>query len=294
MNVCAGKIDIIKLPHMVMNRDYQALLETGGLLDFDGIYNYQEGTVLKRIRDRSVLRMEIPDGDKNRIFYLKRHNPVRPGIKEMIDSLLSQGGSSPGMAEFTTLCQFRKHGIPTAVPVAAGERQVEGGRFESFLLTESFAPFISLEEIIHNHPDLLKGDEGRIRKERLIKSIASLARTLHDQGFNHCDFNATHVLVSPERDNGGFDLALFDLQRIDRKKWMRLKWFIKTMAQLSFTMPDPLFDDRDRLLMFQTYKGSSGMKLIDRFQLYWIRKKIQKISRHTEKIKIRRGKNRGV
>jgi heptose I phosphotransferase len=294
MNVGAGKIDIIKLPHMVMNRDYLALLETGGLLDFDGIYNYQGGTVLKRIRDRSVLRMEIPDGDKHRIFYLKRHNPVRPGIKEMIGSLLSQGGSSPGMAEFTTLCQLREHGIPTAAPVAAGEKGAGGGRFESFLLTESFTPYISLEEIILNHPESLKGADGRIRKERLIKTIASLARTLHNQGVNHCDFNATHILVSPEKDNGWFDLALFDLQRIDRKKWLRLKWFIKTMAQLNFTMPDPLFDDRDRLLLFRTYKGSSGMQLMDRFQLYWIRKKVQKISRHTEKINIRREKNRGV
>jgi heptose I phosphotransferase len=294
MNVGAGIIDIVSLPHMVMNRDYLALLETDGLLDFDRIYHFQGGTVLKRIRDRSVLRMEIRDGDKHRIFYLKRHNPIRPGIKEMIGSLLAQGGSSPGMAEFMTICQFREHGIPTVVPVAAGEREFGGGRFESFLLTESFAPYISLEEIIRNQPESLKGAEGRIRKERLIKSIASLARTLHDQGFNHCDFNATHVLVSPEKDNGGFGLALFDLQRIDRKKWLRLKWFIKTMAQLGFTMPDPLFDHRDRLLLFHTYKGSSSMKLIDRFQLYWIRMKIQKISRHTEKINIRRKKNRGV
>jgi hypothetical protein len=111
-------------------------------------------------------------------------------------------------------------------------------RYESFLLTKSFEPYVSMEEIIRNHPERLQGAEGLMRKERLIKAVALLARKMHDQGFNHRDFNATHVLASPENGNGGFDLALFDLQRMDRKKWLRTKWFIKTMAHLSYTSPN--------------------------------------------------------
>jgi hypothetical protein len=192
------------------------------------------------------------------------------------------------MSEFINICDFRKHGIPTVVPVAAGERRTGFARYESFLLTESFEPYLSLEEIIRKHPERLQGAGGIERKERLIRAVGLLARKMHDQGFNHRDFNATHVLVGPENGNGGFDLALFDLQRMDRKKWLRKKWFIKTMAHLGYTMPEPLFSDQDRLLLFQTYKGSSGLQLMDRLQLYWIRMKIGKISRHTENILRRR------
>jgi hypothetical protein len=288
MTVGTGEIDIVKRPNMVLNRNYLPMLEAADLLNFERLYHLQDGLAIKQKKDRYILRMEIIDNDKSRIFYLKRHNEVRSGILEMFGVLCTERGASPGMSEFINLCQFREHGIPTAVPVAAGERRTGFGRYESFLLTESFLPYICLEEIIINHPEKLQGAEGRVRKERLIKAIALLARKLHDQGFNHCDFNSTHVLVGPERGNGEFDLALFDLQRIDRKKWLRLKWFIKTMAHLSFTMTEPLFSDQDRLLLFQTYKDTSNLELIDRFQLIWIRKKMQKIKRHTDKIKMRR------
>jgi len=291
MTIGVGKIEIEKRPHMVVNRDYVSMLEAGGLLDFDRLYHFQGGTALKQIRDRNVLRMEIRDCDESRIFYLKRHNAVRSSFREMISGLCAERGASPGMSEFINLCDFRKYGIPTVVPVAAGERRIGFARYESFLLTESFKPYISLEEIIYNHPEKLQGPEGRMRKERLIKAVALLARKMHDQGFNHRDFNATHVLVGPEKGNGGFDLALFDLQRMDRKKWLRSKWFIKTMAHLSYTMPEPHFSDQDRLLLFQTYKDSSNLQLMDRLQLHWIRMKIQKIKRHTEKIIKRREQN---
>jgi hypothetical protein len=288
MTIGVGKIEIEKLPHMVVNRDYVSMLEAGGLLDFDHLYRFQGGTTLKQIRDRDVLRMEIRDGDELRIFYLKRHNAVRSSLWEMIGALCAERGASPGMSEFINICDFRKYGIPTVVPVAAGERRTGFARYESFLLTKSFEPYVSMEEIIRNHPERLKGAEGLMRKERLIKAVALLARKMHDQGFNHRDFNATHVLVGPENGSGGFDLALFDLQRMDRKNWLRTKWFIKTMAHLNYTMPAPLFSDQDRLLLFQTYKGSSGLQLMDRLQLHWIRMKILKIRRHTEKILKRR------
>lgn len=284
MTVGAGKIDIVKRTQLVLNRDYLSILETGGLFDFDGIYNFQGGAVIKQIRDRSVIRLEI----RGRTFYLKRHNPVRLGLGAMIGGLFGGTGASPGMSEFKYLCRFREHGIPTVAPVAAGERGTGSGRYESFLLTEGFAPYISLEELIFNRPEILQGPEGMLRKERLIRAIALLARKMHEEGFNHRDFNATHVLVGPDKGNGGFDLALFDLQRVDRKKWLKTKWFIKTMAHLGFSMPDPLFNGRDRLLLFQTYKGVSNLRMMDRFQLHWIGKKEQKIRRHTGKIMERR------
>jgi hypothetical protein len=60
------------------------------------------------------------------------------------------------------------------------------------------------------------------------------------------------------------------------------------MAHLSFSMPASLFDDKDMLLLFQTYKGVSHPRMMDRLQLHWIGKKEQRIKRHTENIMRRR------
>lgn len=290
MTLGAGRIETEQRPHMVVNRDYVSMLESCGLLDFDRLYHFQDGTVVKKIRDRGVLRMEIQTGNQNRFFYLKRHLDVRIGLGSMFSSFCSGKSPSPGRSEFENICDFRDKAIPTVVPVAAGERQTGCCRYESFLLTESFEPYVSFEEIIYKHPERLQGPEGERRKVSLITAIARLARQMHDAGFNHRDFNATHVLVGPEDAGGNFALALFDLQRMDRKKWLQPKWFIKIMAELGYTMPAPLFNDRDRLLLFQSYKGSSRMGMRERLQLQWIRMKMTRIGKHTDNIMKTRGK----
>jgi len=288
MTVGAGKIELVRRPDMVVNGDYIALLEACNLLDFDSLYHFRNGTTVKQIRDRSIIRMDVHTGAENRIFYLKRHTAAHPGIWDMVASFSANKSFSPGMFEFENICDFRNCGIPTVTPVAAGERQTGFCRYESFLITESFEPYVSLEHLIYNLPDRLKGPEGQIRKERLIRAVARLARQMHEHGFNHCDFNATHVLVGPEDQNGDFPLALFDLQRMDRKKWLKTKWLIKILAELSFSMPEPLFTENDRLLLFMAYKGISNLRMMDRLQIFLIQRKQKKIKHHTQKIMNRR------
>jgi hypothetical protein len=111
-----------------------------------------------------------------------------------------------------------------------------------------------------------------------------MAKQIHDAGFNHRDFNATHVLVSPFDENDRFSLATFDLQRMDRKKWLRWKWFIKVMAEMSYTLPAPLFTEQDWLFLYQTYKGSQRLNMWNRFELRLIQRKRKKISKHDDKI----------
>jgi len=284
MTAGSGKIELVSRPDMLVNRDYVPILESCNLFDFDRIYHFQGGKSVKQISDRSISRMELQTGAETRTFYLKRHTAAFPGFWEMIGNFFSGKSPSPGMYEFENICDFRNSGIPTVAPVAAGERKTGFCRYESFLVTESFEPYISLEHLIYNLPDRLKGAEGQIRKERLIKAVARLARQMHDRGFNHRDFNATHVLVGPEGENGNFRLALFDLQRMDRKKWLKTKWFIKVMAELSFSMPEPLFTENDRMLLFKAYKDISDPGLMDRLQIFLIRLKQKRIKHHTKKI----------
>jgi len=288
MTICTGNIQLKNRPHMVLNRAYLTILEDAGLLDFNSVYTFDGGTRVKQIKERRVDRVEIRHRAGSTVCYLKRHVQARPTLAGLILGWLSGRRPSPGMAEFDNIRDFRNSDIPTVTPVAAGERRTGLFRYESFLMTESVEPYISLEEIIRRHPHRLEGPEGQHRKKRILEAVARLAGKMHEKGFNHCDFNATHVLISPEDGDGRFSLALFDLQRVDRKKWMRLKWFIKIMAELYYTMPAPLFDEKDRVLLFKRYKNINKIGIIDRFQLLWIKLKTRRIERHTEKILARR------
>jgi hypothetical protein len=288
MPIGTGIIELERHPNLVVNKEYIPFLTDCGLLDFDRLYDFNGGNAVKRINERSVTRMEIPHKKRTHIFYLKRHVASRPSPWEMISSFLTGRSAAPGMAEFENICAFRQKGLSTVVPVAAGVQRTGFCCYKSFLITESFEPYISLEEMIRFHPYRLQGPEGESRKKKLLRTIACLARQMHEQGFNHRDFNATHVLIGPEDKDGNFPLSLFDLQRMDRRKWLKYKWFIKIMAELSYSMPEPLFTAEDRLLLYKTYKGISTTGFIDHFQLYWIRIKTRGIKRHTRNIIERR------
>lgn len=284
MPINDSRITVSTLPEMIVNRAYLPALMAAGLNDFDRIYHHHGGTVIKKVKTRQITRIGIPVGSKTGDWYLKRHVAVRPTLQEWIASLTRRRGASPGVLEFHSICDFRKHGIPTATPVAAGERKIDRFRYESFLITESIDPFISLETIIRHHPEQLQEEKGELRKQRILRAIAFLSRKMHDAGFNHLDFNADHVMIGPDAADGDVPLALLDFQRIDRKKWMRFRWMIKTMAELFYSMPDPVFSDSDRRFMFETYIRRSGNGVWNRFLLQWIILKSRRIGRHTEKI----------
>jgi lipopolysaccharide core heptose(I) kinase len=282
------RTDIDHLPHLLVNHDYLPLLKSADLLDFERLYHHG-GKLKKRIRERSVYRITLGSDAGEVPCYLKRHEAARPCLSALLGRCLFGRRISPGMAEFENILEFKRAGIPTVIPVAAGERRLGFLRYESFLLTRDTAPYESLESIIRSHPERLTGGpENQRYKHRLIHAVGRLARKMHDRGFNHRDFNATHVLVGPERPSGKIPLALFDLQRMDRKKWLRLKWRIKTMAEMFYTMEAPVFDETDRRMLFQAYRGTPATRRWDRLQLFWILRKTIRIAKHTRKIMARK------
>lgn len=282
--------DIVRIEHlpgMTVNRRFLATLAAAQLTSFDRIFHFKGGEVVKQIQSRSITRFCVCSDTGQCIFYLKRHVANRPQLGELIESWVSGLGISPGIREFENIIAFKQNGIPTVIPVAAGERKVGRLRYESFLITESIDPFISLETIIRHFPQRLEGTEGKASKKILLAAIAALARKMHQSGFNHRDFNATHVLIGPPEENGA-KLALFDLQRVDRKKWMRLHWMIKTMAELNYSLSEPVFNRQDRIFLFQSYINKERMSAWDRILFWRIARKTKKIERHTRKIIIRK------
>jgi hypothetical protein len=289
MSVGTGRVSLEKLDHMVVNREFLPALKRAGMTDFERVFHFDGGTLVKRIKARSVTRITIGGPMRPLDLYLKRHVGARAALSELLAAWMNPGRSiTPGMVEFENICAFREHGLATVTPVAAGRRRIGLLRYESFLITESVSPFTSLEAIIRHDPARFEGPQGEVFKRSLLTAVGVLARRMHAAGFNNRDFNATHVLIGPDEGNDRIALALFDLQRVDRKKWMRFRWMIKTMAELIYSMPAPLFSDRDHRRLFSAYAGRAGQGCRDRFLWWWIKKKVGRIARHTENIRRRR------
>lgn len=270
---------------LLVNRDFEQFLEKTGLDDFTAFWNLP-GESVKDIGARSVIKVGLkgnsvltagPD-----IFYLKKHRE-RLSIPRRLLLTLFGAGPSEGVREFNFYCDFRAKGLATAVPLAAGSRLVSSLELESFLLTRDFTPFVALEELILERPQSLTGEKNRKKRQNILAAVADYARKMHAAGLNQQDFNATHILLH------GFDgdrrpqVALFDLQRVDKNPLKRLRWPIKALAELNFTLPGTIFSPEEKTALFKQYRNRRKLSLIDQLQYRWIIGKTKRIARHSRK-----------
>jgi len=278
----SSNISRIERPYLTINNEYQELLERAPFHSFESIWNFSNGETIKQIKARSVIRFEIRHHDIKRTFYIKRHNSEFIGLSRLFSRLFPRCNLSQGRLEFENICDFRKYNLPTVVPVVAGEKFSHFFWAKSFIVTEDFSPFISLESLLENRPQFLSGPKGENRKRILLKEVAVLARRMHQNGFNHRDFNATHILLNYNNESDIPQIALFDFQRVEKRKYFRFRWKIKSIARLNYTLPDEIFNIKDRIYILLSYKDKKSFNFLDRMQWFWIERKTAKIKRHTE------------
>ncbi len=257
-----------------VNRQWLPFLQKSSLDTFSEIWQSREGEVVKERPGLEIRRIELTDPhepSKNEVLFIKKHEQKRIKAEQ-----------SEGLKEFSNYCAFRRRGLSTAVPIAAGMAQGADGQIHSFLVTRDFSPFVDLEELVLNQPESLQGPGNGARKKKMLRAVARYARTMHDAGCNQKDFNATHVLLAG-LDEEHPQVALFDLQRVDTSPLTRFRWPIKAMAEFFFTLPSDLFDEEDRRFFFTAYKGTGKASLYSRLQYGWILSKMARIARHTKK-----------
>ena len=279
----SAAIKCIAKKNLIINRDYESFLRDIHMDSFESIWQYQNGETIKSIRPRSVIRFQTAHHNKKKTIYLKRHNLEFVGFWRLFPHFFHRRGLSQGRLEFENICDFRNSNLQTVIPIAAGENFFRFFWAESFLITEDFYPYISLEALLKDRPDFFTGQEGEHRKRVLINEISVLARKMHENGFNHQDFNATHILLNYDNESDVPKLALFDLQRVETNKLFRFRWKIKSLARLNYTLPDKIFNKKDRINILLFYKGKTRLNFLDQLQWIWIKKKTARIKRHTGK-----------
>lgn len=264
---------------------YKEILEQNGLRKFSDFMTYEKGEVIKQIHCRTIMRIDLPSKDGIQSFFLKRHSE-RNNLSEVIRNLLSGFSISWGRKEWDVISAFENSGIPTFTPIAAGE-DMSWFWQKSFLLTKGLEGYESLGLFIERYfvPPLTR--EIIIKKRDIIKELAQLTKNMHDKGFNHRDFYLNHIFI---RDYEGKSMqwCILDLQRVDRRRWFRLRWIIKDLAALNYSALSPLTTLTDRFRFLKYYKPSLQNSLMKKIFIRMICFKTRRIMLHDRKIEMKK------
>ncbi|MBU0909762.1 MAG: hypothetical protein KKA54_09550 [Proteobacteria bacterium] len=278
---------------LLINERYQHFLQDIGFTSFTAAWTFAGGEIIKEKGERTVLRVQFPCAtsreanhgqglEEDTVFYIKKHCQRLSLWQRLLCLLRPLASCGEGLKEFHNFCRFRQNGLATAVPVAAGIKFSSFLRADSLLITQDFSPLTALENIVLQQPETLQGQGNQQKKNNILRAIARYARHMHDSGMNQKDFNATHILLQ-DLEAEQPQVALFDLQRVDHNPLNRFRWPIKALAELNYTLPPAIFSESDRIFLFSTYKGKESLSALDRWQYRLIRRKTDRIARHTRK-----------
>ena len=207
-----------------------------------------QGDVYRSKEGRRTLRFER-DG---RGYFLKLHEGV--GWGEIAKNLLQLRAPVLGAAnEYHACLRLKSLGIDTMTPVAFGQRGINPATQLSFLVTEELAGTISLEDYCRPWGE----QKPSLREKRtLVRKLATISKTLHENGINHRDYYLCHFLRA---DDGkpfasGDRLYLIDLHRVQMRARTPRRWLVKDIAGLFYSAFDLPLTRRDILCFLAQYR----------------------------------------
>jgi tRNA A-37 threonylcarbamoyl transferase component Bud32 len=209
-----------------------AAVKLAGLDSVDGAFAYEGGDDLIKpgLGHRRRTRLELPDGQGGaHVLYLKRYG--RQAVSEAMGRWWTQGSRlSVARVEFENIRRARQAGVATMREVICDEDRCPLGALRSYLIVTS-VPGEALERCFEAY--LAGHDVAAVAG--LTTKLACMVRSLHRAGYVHRDLYASHVFLDESAAAG--DLYLIDLARMFRPRLRKLRWFVKDLAQLKYSMP---------------------------------------------------------
>ena len=237
--------------HMIINREFEQLLQRNGLDSFNAIMDIKGGEVVKQqLKERRTVKLQLGDGENKVILYLKRY--CFPTVSTFAKNCFKLARTYSAVHEWRNILALQRCSIPTMTPVAVGMRHRKLFLNESFLLTLGIPCTNTLEHLAETYfaPPL---DRVRVEKKRaLITRVASLARKIHQQAFKHQDFYLCHILVNWNDPENPL-LYIADLHRLKRQNKSKSHWKIKDLAALNFSASEKIITRTDRLRFLKEY-----------------------------------------
>lgn len=228
---------------------------------FDTLMQLQ-GERFRHLEGRTTARVLIGGHP----YFIKQHRGV--GYREIIKNLLQ--GRLPILGakqEYLALKHLAALGVRVPKVYGFGERGCNPAYRESFILMEALDETESLETLCAawktNPPTFAF-------KQRLIKAVAEIVRTLHTQGMNHRDCYLCHFLL-PKADLHSSQprLYLIDLHRAAIRVKTPLRWIRKDLAGLYFSSKGIGLTQRDYYRFMQYYRHQPLREILSLEKDFW-------------------------
>jgi heptose I phosphotransferase len=247
---------------MWANQEFLPQLQHAGLASFAAVMAAQSGRLLRTLKDRENWRLELDsDGAARQVMYLKKHR-IRSWLYRLRAVFGAGPGVTPGRVEALNVERLERSGIAAMRLVAYGEGLRRDGVAESFVLTEELAGYLPLDDFLRQrfepiHRSVASRRDPHLR--RLIAEVADVAGRFHRAGFNHRDLYCCHFFIR-EASRGRFLVNLIDLQRVERRRWLRRRWVIKDLAQLAYSAPRECITRTRRLAFIKHYLQTARLQ----------------------------------
>ena len=234
---------------------------------FEKVFSLQ-GKVFRQKEGRKTLRFTL-DG---RYYFAKIHSGV--GWMEIIKNLFQlRLPVITARNEWRAIQKLELLGIGTTPLVGYGKRGWNPAHLQSFVITEELENTVTLEDFC------LKWKESppdcKI-KYALIREVAKVARTFHQNGMNHRDFYICHFLLDVSKGSMHIDpldlkIYLTDLHRVSIRKRTPLYWRVKDIGALYFSSMDLGLTKRDLFRFMKTYRNRPLKETLEENGRFWKR-----------------------
>lgn len=217
------------------------------------------GQVFRQMRDRKTIRVHI----KGQGYFVKIHFGV--GWREIFKNLISLKKPVIGAKnEWNAIKCLQALGLDTMDPAGFGAYGWIPAHIRSFVITKELTDTESLEDLFLN-----ESVSFGLRR-RLLRRVATMARTLHENGVNHQDLYICHFLL----DQGTIDdelprLYLIDLHRAQIRNTLPNRWRIKDVAALFFSSFDTGIRRHDIFRFMMLYTGKPLRQTLREDALFW-------------------------
>jgi len=231
---------------LMIHPDFRALLQAAGLDTFDALFAAAEGPQVDGHRTRGVARIELaaPGGRTVGVFVKRRWGAdARPRWRDLLHF---RWPMTPARREWQNVLRLRRAGIAVSPPVAWGfDRAGEPRALTAF--REVGGP--SLAEWL---ADAAEHPVPRALRARVIRTVAFLARRLHEAGLSFPDFYAKHVYL-PGVAVGQPRAVLIDVQRL---RWATGGRKAGDLARLYVSASDHGVSRKDCARLVRAYLGN--------------------------------------
>ncbi|MGL4860350.1 MAG: lipopolysaccharide core heptose(I) kinase RfaP [Enterobacteriaceae bacterium] len=205
------------------------------------------GTVYRQIADRKTLQFNFAEGS----YFIKIHRGTTLGeiVKNLLTLRLPVVDASN---EWRAIERLQANGVTTMKGVAFGSKGFNPLTRLSFIITEDLSPALSLEELT---ADWAQQRPDRALKLKLINTLATTVRKMHQCGVNHRDCYLCHFLVKQDKPLPAEPCSLFiiDLHRAQTRNKVPQRWRDKDLIGLYFSSLNIGLTKRDILRFLQIY-----------------------------------------